>query len=1427
MYNTGIDIGSTTAKLVIINKAGKVIFSEYVRHNTEIYKTLRYTLEKTKKVLGDIIINPIVTGSVGMGVSEKLNIPFIQEIICSSEAILKKYPETELFIDIGGEDSKLIFYKERGLPDLRMNGNCAGGTGAFIDQMASLLNVSPEELDDLALLGKQVHPVASRCGVFAKTDIQELLIKQIPLPDIALSVFDAMAVQTVNTLMQGIKLKNKVLYSGGPLMFMKNMQKAMTRTLNINDDDIIIPEQGKTFAAYGAALSNKNDKPGILLSDLMNQVEHHDKNKNTPTAKNELKPLFANKKEYTAWQNIKRPGNYFADNFETANNKNLFIGIDAGSTTTKLIAVNDEKKIVFSHYTKNNGNILKAVKEALQCLYNDLSEKNIAATIKYTMVTGYGEEFIKTAFGFDEGMVETIAHYKAAAHFNPDVSFILDIGGQDIKAIFLENGHITNIEINEACSSGCGSFIETFAQSLGMTVQEFAEKACMAKAPYNLGTRCTVFMNSKLKQAMREGAGIEDISAGLAYSVIMNCFNKMLKINDVDCLGDNIIATGGTFLNPAVLRALELHLGKNISCPDIRAQMGAFGCALAAVERTAKSKQTNSSFIGFQKIKNTCKQTVKTFICNGCGNKCHIRETCFAAGKSYYSGNRCEKIYSNSGKQISKGQNIFKIKTDLLFKQSQKPPTQPILTIGIPRVLNMYENFPFWYKLFSVLNIRVCLSSASADIDPHLAHGTIMSDNICYPAKLVHAHIVDLINKEVDRIFFPLVKYEKATTRNAVNNYNCPVVTGYPDVIRNTIDPGQYGIPYDTPPVSFNNNKLLQKACYKYLRQFGIKKNAFINAFAKALEYQQEFKNTLINKGHSIIQKATEDKRQVIMLVGRPYHADPAINHNIPTVISDMGIDVISEDVVPDDHVTDFHSDVRVISQWQYSNQVYNALEWAGKQNNVHVIQLNSFGCGPDAIVVDEAKAILKKYNKTYTQVRIDEGNNIAPIKLRIRSLIELLKYNEKTEKQPVINQRETLPPFLNIDKNKLIIGPNLSQKYALFTESIFFHGGYKFEMLPEADRQSVITGLKYVNNDICYPAIILIGDIIKALQSGKYDLDNIVVAMSETGGQCRASNYIPLIKNALLNAGFKNIPVISVSTNPATINHQPGFKKNFFELLALSLNTIIYTDALLKIYNWLIVREKNKGTTQKIYDKYIQFASQNRRRYFIKNSLTLLKQAVDEFNNIEYHDISLPRAGIVGEIFIKYNSYGNFNLENWLREHGVEVATSPLNSFFLEALVDARYNNNHYIEKTSWVELCFHHIIEKKVGHYINEVNKALSGFHHKPDRIYNIREISDRAEKAGSLIHQYGEGWLLPGEIMMFAEEGINNIISVQPFGCIACHIVSKGFSQRMKKLYPDMNMLFMDMDADTSIANMHNRLEFFIKNAQSNTLKNIQLC
>jgi predicted CoA-substrate-specific enzyme activase len=1405
---TALDIGSTTTKFVMLDQNKKLLFSDYVRHNANIYLSINTILKKVLSLYGNRDCYFSITGSAGMGIAETYHLPFIQEVIASGETVKEFYHQVKTMIDIGGEDTKIIYFDNLGRMDMSMNGNCAGGTGAFLDQMAVLLDISLDDLNQLYFRHNKIYPIASRCGVFAKTDVQNLLSNHVPHEDIAASILHALAIQVINSLSRGRKIQPKLLFCGGPLAFLSALRTAFITILSLRESDTVLPPRPELVPAVGAAMAENKLKMNLkVLLDLFSRE------KGSANFSSNLKPLFQNKDELQLWQQKRSQYNTETVDLKAVNGSEVYLGIDAGSTTSKLVLIDNKKRVVFKFYANNNGDHIKTVKKGLEHLFTKVKNSNIDIKIKNVVVTGYGEELIQKAFGIREGVVETVAHYRAAKHFCKDVSFILDIGGQDIKAIFLKNGVITNIEINEACSSGCGSFIETFARSLNYDITEFASLACNAKSPCDLGTRCTVFMNSKVKQSFREGSSVEEISAGLAYSILKNCFNKVLKIHDPQVLGENIFVQGGTFKNPAILRALEIYLNKNVVCPDICEFMGAFGAALLALE---KDQKENNYLYTLKEFRYADKYSKKYMVCSGCTNHCNLTQLKFISGEKFYSGNRCESKFNNNARAEKSGVNFYQLKYDLLFTRTMSPKRKPLLTIGIPRVLNMYENFPFWCTLLVESGFKVILSAPSTNQLLEKGLSTIMSDNICFPAKLVHGHIIDLIEQKVDRIFYPMVNYEQTECKRAVNSYNCPVVIGYPEVIHSSINPLTYNIPFDTPHVVFNNNRLLKKACYAYLQKLGVSRRVFLSAYYYALRARAMYKQELKLRASKIFEQAERQNKTVILLAGRPYHLDPLIHHKIPELITGYGMDVMTEDIIPDANKPDL-STIQVLSQWEYSNRLYAAAKWAAGKENVQFIQLNSFGCGPDALTVDEVKSILHQYGKISTFLRIDDIISTGSVRLRIRSLLESLKYIRCNKEKDKISIRSTTPLFNKKDRAKLIIAPNFSPVYSLFLEAILTKMGYRFKILPLSDRSSVEIGLKYANNDICYPAIICIGDILKALQSGEYDLDNTVVAISETGGPCRASNYVSLVKKAILRAGYHNIPVITLKSSKNTLNKQPGFKIDQTRLNTVSISALLYSDTLLKMYHALMPRGINKNDTDRVLDKYVDLATKSLKKYSFGNMFELLAEARDEFNRIKTGERNPIKIGLVGEIYVKHNPFINRSIISWLLKHGVEIVFPPLLTFFLEELVDLEVNHNLNIQSPSKVKRAIYHIIEKYVDKKIDRVNSILNNFRFPLIPFFKIRELAEKAKNLISIGHQYGEGWMIAAEIAAMVQEGVDNIICLQPFGCIANHIVAKGIARRMNDLYPDLNLLFLDLDAGTSDVNIHNRLHFFVKNAQ----------
>jgi predicted CoA-substrate-specific enzyme activase len=1121
-------------------------------------------------------------------------------------------------------------------------------------------------------------------------------------------------------------------------------------------------------------------------------------------------PLFKDDHERAQWAE-RRFTSTGKVSLKNLHDSECYLGVDSGSTTTKMALIDGQGRLALDYYTFNQGDHVGAVEAGFRYFAQSLEKEGVIPRIMGSAATGYGEDYVRTVFDLDMGIVETLAHCKAAQHISPEVSFILDIGGQDMKALFIENGGVQKIEINEACSSGCGTFLQTFAETLGTPMDRFAESACHANSPCDLGSRCTVFMNSKVKQFFREGAEMKDISAGLAYSVIRNCLNKVLKIKDMDELGEKVVVQGGTFLNPSVQRAFEKLTGKDVCCPDIAGLMGAYGAALAAKENaTFEEDRGRSKVLSISDFGGVGECQQSNLHCKGCSNQCLVSKLQYENGRVFYSGNRCERIFGNGGKTDKPGSNLMEYKEQLLFNRNYGPEDPGVTTIGIPRALNMFENFPFWCTLFRELNFRVVLSSPSSASLYEKGAGTVMSDSICFPAKMAHGHIMDLIDKGVDRIFYPVVVYEKAE-QNGQNYYNCPIVTGYPDVIRNAINPeGRRGTPFDDPTISFHDLSLLKKGCLAYFKTLGVKRRRLSKALTKAIEAQKEYRETLWKKTEETIQEASKEKRPVVILVGRPYHLDRFINHGAPQMLSHMGIDVITDDGIPP---AESLEEVQALTQWAYSNRLYSAGLFAGQHENINIVQLNSFGCGLDAIAIDELSELTKKSGKNLTVVRIDEIESPGAIKLRLRTLVESLKFSYR---QPEVKRlkRKKLPLFLEKDRERTILAPYFSRFYSPFVESALSDAGYAFKVLPPPDDESLKIGLKYANNEICYPAILVVGDLIKGIQQGGYDQSEVAVGITQTGAQCRASNYVTLIKKGLIGAGY-DVPVVTVHLKSTNLNEQPGFSFDRMDLMKTGLYAIAFADALSLMYHAAIVREKKKGSAWNLVQKYFRIWHADKVRSDEK-VIHLIRKAVDDFNrlSVEGHE-EYPKIGIVGEIYVKYNGYSNYHVVDWFTDQGIEVEVPSLMNFFTQSLVNFKVDKEKYLRKMDlYTPLILYY--ERKVRRFLNRLDGALQGF-----RFYrpfpDIHRIADRASKVLNLANQYGEGWLIPGEIMSMAERGVENILCLQPFGCIANQVVAKGIEKGMRDHYSDLNILFIDLDANASHANMLNRLHFLVRSAK----------
>lgn len=970
-YKIGIDAGSTTLKCIVLNEEDKILYSNYERHYSKVREKLIEELENIKGIIENKKFKIAITGSAGYGISKEYNLPFVQEVFATTLAIKRYYDDVDVAIELGGEDAKIIFLT--GGFEERMNSSCAGGTGAFIDQMAHLMGLTVDEMDNLSLKHENIYEIASRCGVFAKTDIQPLLNQGARKEDISASVFQSVVNQTIGGLAQGRSIEGKIMFLGGPLYFCKGLRERFIKTLKLKDNDVVSPENAQVFVAIGSAIYSKEDNKKYEYEELLNIIKE---NHNEISTMNIIDPLFNSEEEYNEFKERHQKAKVKVSDISNYAGE-AYIGIDAGSTTTKVVLMDKEDNILYEYYGSNKGNPIEVVKKELKHIYNICGEK---IKIMGSAVTGYGEELIKKAFSVDFGIVETVAHYIAASHFNPKVDFILDIGGQDIKCFKIKDGIVANIMLNEACSSGCGSFIESFANQMGYDVETFSKLGLFAKHGADLGSRCTVFMNSSVKQAQKEGATVEDLSAGLSVSVVKNALYKVIRAKSLDELGKNIIVQGGTMYNDAILRAFEKELGINVIRPSISGLMGAYGCALYAKRKNLKeskiiSKEDLESFTHKSKIAK----------CGLCTNRCNLTINIFNDGEKYISGNRCEKPTGN--KKSKSIPNMYQYKYKKL-REYESLDEGKRGTIGLPMVLNMYENIPLWATFFKELGFKVVLSDESNKKMYLKGQHTIPSDTVCYPAKLAHGHIENLISKNIEHIFYPCMSYnfDEGISDNC---FNCPVVAYYPELLKTNVkelDSNNFMMEY----LSLNNKKLLSKQLYEILNKtFGdIKQKEVKNALEKAYIEYEKYTKHIKEKGEEFIEYAKNNNKKVIVVAGRPYHIDPEINHGIDKVLSSLGIVVLTEDSIEVSHEK---PKVNILNQWTYQARLYNAAYYVAKNKDMELIQLVSFGCGTDAITSDEVKDILERNNKIYTQLKIDETNNLGAAKIRIRSLLEAI----------------------------------------------------------------------------------------------------------------------------------------------------------------------------------------------------------------------------------------------------------------------------------------------------------------------------------------------------------------------------------------------------------------------------------------------------
>ncbi|MBQ8220565.1 MAG: 2-hydroxyacyl-CoA dehydratase [Bacteroidaceae bacterium] len=1401
----GLDIGSTTLKAIAIDDSAKPLFTYYERHNADVLGRMEHCFGQLRQKLGEEVQYSIcLTGSVAMGVAERQGLDFVQEVVAAAEYVKHCHPEVATVIDIGGEDAKIVLFEQGRAKDLRMNGNCAGGTGAFIDQMAVLLDVDVAALDALAREATQTYAIASRCGVFCKTDIQNLIAKNAAKSDIAASIFRAVTVQTVSTLAHGCELRAPMMLVGGPLTFIPSLRKSFIDFLHLSESDIILPEEGALIPAWGAALkASPNPSQGGGLSSAITESPLLGRGRGE--APGSLQPIFTSKSDYDAWRTKADSCAMRTAAWKHDGEQTIYIGIDSGSTTTKIVALTPERELLYTYYRVNRGNPIATVVEGLRRLDGEAQARGVRLRVVGCCTTGYGEDLIKAAMRAEHGIIETMAHYMAAAYLTPDVSFILDIGGQDMKAIFVDQGIINRIEINEACSSGCGSFIAAFAQSLGYTLEHFAHEACIAEHPCDLGTRCTVFMNSKVKQKLREGATVADIAAGLSYSVVKNCLFKVLRLTDTAVLGDHIVVQGGTMKNDSVVRAFELLTGKSVLRSNTPELMGAVGCALYAIAHAS------GTTIWLDELLDTCSYTTRQSQCHGCENQCLIQRYTFANGARYVSGNRCERIYTNGATAVEKGRNAYEEKRSLLWKDnSQFSILNSQLKIGLPRCLNLFEEYPFWHALFTACGIEVVLSSPSDYGRYERVARQIMSDNICFPAKLAHAHVQELVDRKVDRVFMPFVVYERS--RGEQNSYNCPVVTGYSQVIKSvqTTD-----VPIDAPVFSFKDEKTLYRQCRRYLLELGVDESCIRSAFAEAIKAQEDYEHEVVEINRRIYAEALELGRPVILLAGRPYHTDPLIQHQLSDVAASLGAYVITEDIARELDVP--MDETHILAQWSFPNRIVRAAKWAVEQPvDILSMQITSFGCGPDAFFLDEIATFLARHGKALTLIKVDDVNNVGSLKLRIRSALQSREQVASLQDKPVkvAAPFTTSRRFTKDERHRKVLAPFFTPFISPLLPKLFGLAGYDVDILPVSDKVSDEWGLKYANNEVCYPATLVIGDIVKAFKEHRYDPKNTAVAMSQTGGQCRASNYVPMIKSALVQMGLEEVPVISFAMTDSIQNDQPGFTIPWAKVIRVAIAAVLCSDAIAKMYYAAVVRETRQGEAARLRDHYIALLGRAVEHNNPDRLYATLGEAARDFDAI-CQDKHCPKVGVVGEILLKFHPYAQRGVTDWLVERGIEVLPPLMTEFFLETFVNKEARREALID-TSTVSPIIYKWAYSYLRRQMRRADKLCASF-----RYYHpFHDIFDIAHEASHVINlntQFGEGWLLPAEVIGAVRSGATHVVSLQPFGCIANHIVCRGVENKLKRYLPELNLLSLDFDSNVSEVNVVNRLLLFVEDLE----------
>ena len=1432
----GLDVGSTTVKLALITAAGDVLEAHYLRHGAAVRHTLASLIGEVAGRHPELVVKAAITGSAALELADRLGIPFIQEVMAAAKAITRFAPHTDVAVELGGEDAKILYF-DQGM-ELRMNEACAGGTGAFIDQMATLLDTDAPGLNALAARHTTVYPIASRCGVFAKTDIVPLLNEGAARSDLAASIFQAVVEQTIGGLACGHPIRGNVAFLGGPLHFLTELKRQFVSTLELPPEAVVDVPDAQFMVALGAALCAATQTPDkkrggsasapVTLRELAARMESI--TSEPAVAPSPLPPLFADVADYARFRARHDKETVARNDLQNASGP-VYLGIDLGSTTVKTALIDEHGALLASWYGRNQGDPLSGL---VPCLIELLRSLPPTATLRASAATGYGAQLAEAALGLDFVDVETVAHVKAACTLAPDTTYVIDIGGQDMKCLKAEQGIIAGVTLNEACSAGCGAFLETFARSLNLNMETFVQLALFAEHPVDLGSRCTVFMNSKVKQAQKEGAKIGDIAAGLCYAVVRNALYKVLRLRDPAELGNRVLVQGGSFLNDALLRVMENLLRHEVYRPDIAGLMGAYGAALIARERSAAQENPGKARLSAESLQ-ALRMTTKTARCNGCGNHCLLTVNTFSNGRKLVSGNRCEKGAAGQAGSVKTAapDNLYAWKEKRLFDYPPLPlASAPRGRLGIPRVLNLYEHYPFWFTLFTRLGYRVEISPPSRREVFALGLASVPSQSVCYPAKLAHGHVLALIKSGVHSIFFPCVPRETKESEQAADCYNCPVVCGYPQVVRmNTDEVREKGCTLHTPFVQPAHDRSLVRAL---AQEFNIPAKEVREAVKAARAELEAYRADLRAEGERVLARLEAEGGLGIVLGGRPYHADPAVHHGLPDLIASLGAAVLSEDSVAHLGTLELKkeaSNLRVVDQWTYHSRLYRAAALVCARPNLELVQLTSFGCGLDAITADQVCELLIRAGKLHTLIKIDEGASLGAARIRLRSLMAAVR--DRHERQPRAKVaspaeqpaplRELLPPSLTppsapvftkaMRETHTILAPQLAPLHFDLLASALNSAGYRVEVLPKVSRANIETGLNVVHNDACYPALVVIGQLVDALRSGLYDPARTALLLAQTCGPCRASNYPALLRKALSECGFPSVPVLTVSSGSR--EKQPGFSISAGLLHKLVLGCL-YGDMLQRLSLFTRTYERRDGDTQDRLEHWTRRAKSVIMRgdsAIFREHMALIAR---DFMEIPRDYEPRPRVGVVGEILLKYHPDANNQVLEIIRQEGGEPVLTDFTDFLLYCLMDQLFDwrflgGGSVAAMSSW-------LLIQRIELLRNAMRQAVENvpYGRLLPPVSRISHLGDRVNEVISTGNCAGEGWLLTADMLELIDCGVSNVLCLQPFGCLPNHITGKGVIRELKRVRPQSNIMAIDYDPGTSETNQINRIKLFMSMA-----------